>query len=69
MRLIASIVRRFLIWPVHLRQRILALDNAEQSEQVGQRVFQGTVEDGDPAGDLLAAGAFVIPARNSEVVA
>ena len=25
--------------PVHLRQRIIALDDAQQTEQIGQRVF------------------------------
>ena len=40
MRLIASSVRRFFNLPVHLRQRVGAFDDAEQGEQVGQRVFQ-----------------------------
>ena len=55
--------------PVHLRQGILTLDDAEQTEEVWQRVFQRTVEDCDPAGDLLAPLALAVAGGNVEVVA
>jgi hypothetical protein len=59
----------FLDLSVHLRERIVALDDAKQTEQIGQRVFQTSVESNDSSGDFLAAGALVILAGNPEVVA
>ncbi len=55
--------------PVHLRQRIVALDDAEQTEQIGQRVFQTSIEREHASGYLLAALAFIVLGRNVEVVA
>jgi hypothetical protein len=55
--------------PVHLRQRIVALDDTEQTEQVRQRVFQTSIENRDLTRDLLATLAFVVSSGNVEVVA
>ena len=55
--------------PVHLSQRIVALDDSKEAEQVGQRVFQASIEDRDLAGDFFAALAFIVRSRNVEVVA
>jgi hypothetical protein len=55
--------------PVHLRQRIVTLDDAEQTEQVRQRVFQTSIEDRDPAGNFLAPCSFIVLVRNPEIIA
>ena len=60
MRLIASSVRRLRHLRVHLRQRIVALDDSEQREQVGQRVLKRAIEDRHLAGDLFAPCALIV---------
>jgi hypothetical protein len=55
--------------PIHLRQRIVTIDDSKQAEQVGQRVFQTSIEDRDLTRDLLAALAFIVRRRNVEIIA
>ena len=55
--------------PIHLRERIETFDDAEQAEQIGQRVFQTSIEDRDLARNFLTAGSFVVFARDLEIVA
>ncbi len=55
--------------PIHLRQRIVPLDDAEQTEQLGQRIFQTSIERYYSSGYFLAAGSFIILACNPEIVA
>ena len=43
----------------------IALDDSEQSEQVGQGVFEGAIEREDLAGDLLAPRARIVVAARS----
>ena len=55
--------------PIHLRQRIVTLDDAEQAEQVGQRVFQTSLKRENTSGYLLAAFAFIVRHCDVEIIA
>ena len=55
--------------PVHLREWIITLDNTEQAEQIGQCVFQTSIERYDSSCDLLAALALIVPGGNVEIIA
>ena len=46
--------------PIHPRKRIVALDQPQQSEQVGAGILERGIECHDSAIDLLAASALVI---------
>src|SRR5262249_25608574 len=54
--------------PIHLRQRVVALDYAQQAEQVGQSVLQPPIEDGNLARDLLPPLTLVVLRYDLEVV-
>jgi hypothetical protein len=53
--------------PIHLRQRVLALDYAQQPVQVRQRILQRPIEDGDLARNFLPPRAFVILGCDLEI--
>ncbi len=55
--------------PFHLRQRIIAFDDTQQTEQVWQGVFQTSIEREHASRDFLAAGSFIIFACDPEIVA
>src|SRR5215469_17562006 len=57
----------FLQLPVRLRKRVIALDNAEQTEKVRQRVFERPIEGDNFPIHLFAASAFIVPGRDLEV--
>ena len=55
--------------PVHLRQRIVALDDAKQTEQVRQWCLRAPIEREYASGDLLAPRSFIVLVRNPEIIA
>ena len=52
---------------VHLRQWVIAIDNAEQAKQVGLRIFQGTVENRQAASHLLSPLATVVVGLDAKI--
>ena len=52
---------------VHLRERVFALDQPQQAEQVGPSVLERGIERQDSAVDLLATGALVIVRGDSKI--
>src|SRR5271170_8504841 len=54
--------------PVHLRQRIGALDDTEQTEQVRQRILQTRIERERAPGYFLAALARIILRLEVEIL-
>src|SRR5215469_12121670 len=56
----------FLQLPVHLRKRVITLDNAEKSEKIWQRVFERPIQGDNFPIYLFAAGAFIVPACDLE---
>src|SRR5208282_6373298 len=53
--------------PVHLRNRILAFDDAEQAEQVWKSIFERTVEREYAPGQLLSSRSLIIFTGDFEI--
>jgi hypothetical protein len=54
--------------PVHLRQRVVALDDAEQTEQIWEGIFERAIQGENLAIHLFAALALVISGGNVKIV-
>src|SRR4029077_5097256 len=54
---------------IHLLERIVALYDTQQREQIRQRILQIPIQCEHAAGDLFAPPALIVRARDIEVVA